>query len=118
VSGGGAEPVAKIRLRSKKLLTRGFLDVITSCDVACRVSAYGRIPRTKRRTATLTIPNRTARIRLKVGQKARRQLIRTLRTKRRLVLRVNVSVGAADGGPARSYTRKLRVRRAKALRRR
>jgi hypothetical protein len=82
----------------EELLTRGFLDVITSCDVACRVSAYGRIPRTKRRTATLTIPNRTARIRLKVGQKTRRQLIRTLRTKRRLVLRVNVSVGAADGG--------------------
>ena len=117
-SGGGAEPVVKIRLRSKKLLTRGFLDVITSCDIACRVSAYGRVPRTKRRTATLTIPNRAARIRLKVGRKARRQLVRKLRTKRRVVLRVNVSVTAADGGPARAYTRKLSVKRAKAKRRR
>jgi spore coat-associated protein N len=115
---GGSEPVVKIRLRSTKLLTRGFLDVIASCDIACRVSAYGRVPRTKRRTATLTIPNRAARIRLKVGKKARGQLLRKLRTKRRVVLRVNVSVTAAGGGPARAYTRKLSVKRATAKRRR
>jgi hypothetical protein len=116
--GSGAEPVVRIRLRSKKLLTRGFLDVMASCDIACRVSAYARRPRTKRRTATLTIPNRAARIRLEVGRKARRQLLRTLKRKRRAVIRVNVSVSAAAGGPVRSYSRKLTVKRANALRRR
>jgi hypothetical protein len=88
------------------------------CDLACRVSAQGRSPKTKRRTATLTVPNRAARIRLMVGRSARARLIRTLRTRRYVVLRVKVSVSAAAGGPARSYTRKLKVKRAKALRRR
>jgi hypothetical protein len=115
---GGADQVVKIGLRSKRLLTRGILDVIASCDLTCRVSAYGRRTRTKRRTATLAIPNRTARIRLKVGRKARRQLLQTLKSRRRTVIGVNVSVSPAAGGPARTYTRKLPVRRAKALRRR
>ena len=70
-----------------------------------------------RRTATLTVPNRAARIRLKVGRKAKARLVRTLRTKRRVVLKVKVSVRTAAGGPARSYTRKLKLRRARALRR-
>ena len=53
-----------------------------------------------------------------LGRTARAQLLRTLGKKRRVVLRVNVTVSAADGGPARSYTRKLRVQRGQALRRR
>jgi hypothetical protein len=34
------------------------------------------------------------------------------------VIRVNLSVSAAAGGPARTYTRKLTVKRSKALGRR
>ena len=79
---------------------------MTACDVACRVSAYASLPkakrarraaRTKRRTATLTTPNKPARIRLKLGRKAKRQVLQTLRRKRRVKMRVAVGVSAASG---------------------
>jgi spore coat-associated protein N len=124
---GGPDPVVTIRVRSKKLLTRGFLDVMTTCDVACRVSAYASLPKgkrarratkTKRRTATLTTPNRPARIRLKLGRKAKRQLLKTLKQKRRVKVRVTVGVSAASGGTVTTYTRSASVKRQKATRRR
>jgi hypothetical protein len=97
--------VVTIRVRSKKLLTRSFLDVMTTCDVACRVSAYASLPkgkrarratRTTRRTATLTTPNKPARIRLKLGRKAKRQLLNTFKHKRRVKVRVTLGVSAAE----------------------
>jgi hypothetical protein len=124
---GGAEPAAKIKLSSKKLLKRGFLDVMATCNIACRVSAYAELPKPKRarkaartqsRSATLTTPNKAARIRLKVSRKAKRQLLNTLKKKRRVVLRVKVGVSAASGGPAKTYTRKALVKRPKPKRRR
>jgi hypothetical protein len=124
---GSPDPVVTIRVRSKMLLTRSFLDVMTTCDVACRVSAYASLPkgkrarratRTKRRTATLTTPNEPARIRLKLGRKAKRQLLRTLKQKRRVRVRVTVGVSAASGGAVTTYTRSTSVRRQKATRRR
>jgi hypothetical protein len=120
------DPVVKIRLRGKKLLRRGFLDVMTSCDIACRVSAYAQLPkpkrarkapRTRRRTATLTVPNKTARLRLKVSRTAKRRLLKALSRKKRVVLKVKVGVSAASGGPSKSYTRKLKVKRQKLTRR-
>ena len=124
--GPSGDPVVKIRVRGKKLLRRGFLDVMTSCDIACRVSAYAQLPkpkrakralRTKRKSATLSIPNKTARIRLKLSRKAKRRLLKTLAKKKRVVLKVKVGVSAASGGPSKAYTRKLKVRRSKATRR-
>jgi hypothetical protein len=123
--GGSADPVVTIRVRSQKLPTRGFLDVMTTCDVACRVSAYASLPkqkrarratRTKRRTATLTTPNTPARIRLKLGRKARRQLLNTLKHKRRVKVRVTLGVSAASGGAVTTYTRSASVKRPKAKR--
>jgi hypothetical protein len=124
---GSPDPVVTIRVRSKKLLTRGFLDVMTTCDVACRVSAYASLPkgkrarratRTKRRSATLTTPNKPARIRLKLGRRAKRQLLKALRQKRRVKVRVTVGVRAASGGAVTTYTRSASVKRPKATHRR
>jgi len=120
------DPVVKIRLRAKKLLRRGFLDVMTSCDIACRVSAYAQLPKpkrarkaakTRRRSATLGVPDKTARIRLKVSRKVKRRLLKVLTKRKRVVLTVKVGVRAASGGPSKTYTRKLKVRRPKPKRR-
>jgi spore coat-associated protein N len=127
VGGSGLEPapVVKVRVITKKLLKRGVLDVMTTCDAACRVSAYAQLPkprrarkapRTRTRTATLTVPNKAARIRLKLSRKSKRALAKTLRTKRRVVLRVNLSVSAAGGGPAKAISRKAVVKRPKTTR--
>jgi spore coat-associated protein N len=120
------DPVVKIRVRAKKLVRRGFLDVMVRCDVACRVSAYAqlpkpkrakRAPRTKRRSATLTVPNKTARIRLKLSRKAKRRLHTALTKRKRVKVKVKVGVRAASGGPSKAYTRKLKVKRQKVTRR-
>jgi spore coat-associated protein N len=120
------QPVATIKLRSKKLVRRGVLDVMTSCNIACRVSAYAQVPKarrgtkaakTRRRTATLTVPNQPARIRLKLSRKAKRQLKQVLKKKHRAVVRVRVAVSSVSGGTPITYTRKARVKRAKTIRR-
>jgi len=125
--GGEVAPVVKIRVVTKKLLKKGILDVMTSCDKACRVSAYAQMPKPRRgkkaaksrvRTALLTIPNKTARVRLKISKKSKRALVKMLRKKRRVALRVNVTVSAAAGGPSRAYSRKVSVKRPKPKRRR
>ena len=121
-SGGETAPVVKVRVITKKLLKRGVLDVMTTCDKACRVSAYAQLPKVKRarkaaktrkRTAMLTIPNKAARIRLKLSKKSKRAIVKTLRRKRRVVLRVNLTVSAASGGPSKAISRKAVVKRPK-----
>jgi spore coat-associated protein N len=123
---GSTQPAVKIKVGPTKVLTRGFLDVMTTCDVACRVSAYAQLPkakrarkaaRTKSRSATLTTPNKAARIRLKVSKKAKRQLLQALKKKRRVTLKVTVGVSAASGGPVQTYARKASVKRPKRRRR-
>ena len=121
-SGLPRAPVVKVKVVTKKLLGKGVLDVMTTCDVACRVSAYARLPKPKRarkfaktrtRTATLVVPNKAARIRLKVRKKGKRVLAKALKQKRKVVVRVNLSVSAASGGPAKAYSRKVVVKRPK-----
>ena len=120
--GPSKSPVVKLKLRKKKLLKKGILDVMATCNIACRVSAYAKLPKakgarkamkTRRRTATLTTPNKAARIRLKLGKKAKRQLRKALTKKKRVVLKVVVGVSSASGGPSTTYRRKASVRRLK-----
>ena len=112
----------KVKIVKKKLLKRGVLDVLTTCNIACRVSAYAQLPKAKRarkaaktrkRTATLTVPNKAARIRLKLSKKNKRALVKALRKKRRVVVRVNLGVSAASGGPSKAISRKVVVKRPK-----
>jgi spore coat-associated protein N len=122
---GGQKPVATFKVNSKKLLKRGIIDVRASCNVACRVSAYAQLPKLKRgkkavktrtRRAALNIPNKTARIRLKVSTKAKRQLATLVKKKRRAVVKVRLRVSPIAGGQAVPYTKKTMVMRAKAKR--
>jgi hypothetical protein len=119
-------PVVQVKINSKNLLKRGYLDVLPTCNIACRVSAYAQLPKapkkgkkkakkaSKTRTLTTTLtPNTQGRIRLKVSRKAKRQLATTLKKKRRVVVQVRLSVSRADGGTATAYTRKASVKKAK-----
>jgi hypothetical protein len=126
--GGQVAPVVKMKVVTKKLLKKGILDVMASCDKACRVSTYAQLPKakkrakkapkTKARTALIAIPGKSARLRLKISKTSKRQLVKTLRKKRRVVLRVNLSATAASGGPSRAYSKKVSVKRPKPTRRR
>lgn len=121
--GGGTgivEPTVSFYVVSKKLVKRGVLDVMATCDRACTVSAWAQLPKAKgartglktsRRTATLTIPGKSARIRLKLSKKSKRQLKKMLRRKKKVALSVTLSVGAATGGPAKIYSKKVVVKR-------
>jgi spore coat-associated protein N len=120
--GPSEQPVGTFKLNSKKLLTRRFLDVTASCNVACRITAQAQLPKAKRgskaaksriRTATLTSPNQPARIRLTISKKAQRGLKKLVRKKHRAVVKVKLSVSAAAGGPSTPYTKKATVKAAK-----
>ena len=131
VGGNATPPNVKVRIVTKKLLTKGWLDLMVACDRPCQLSAWAALPTTKRvrkgtrtvsvrktvktsqRAATLTTPGKAARIRLKVSAKRKRQLQAALRKKRRVVLRAALSVASAEGGPAKTYTRKAWVKRPK-----
>ncbi len=125
-AGGGPgpseQPVATFKLKSKKLLTRRFLDVTAKCNIACRVTAQAQLPKAKRgkkaakskvRTATLVTPNKPARIRLKISRKAQRGLKQLVRKKRRAVVKVKLGVSPAAGGTSTRYTKKATVKAAK-----
>ncbi len=120
--GNATPPNPTIKVVTKKLLKKGWLDLMVACDRPCRLSAWAMLPTTKRvrksvktrqKAATLTTPGKASRIRLKVSAKRKRQLGAALRKKRRVMLRVTLNVASADGGPARTYTRKATVRRPK-----
>jgi len=120
--GPSEQPVATFKLNSKKLLTRRFLDVTASCNIACRITAQAQLPKAKRgskaaksgvRTATLTTPNQTARIRLKISRKAERGLKQLVRKKRRAVVKVTLGVSPAAGGTSTPYTKKATIKAAK-----
>ena len=59
----------------------------------------------------MAIPDTAGRIRLKIGKRVRRELLRTLGRKKRVVVKVVVDVSSANGGPSTTYTRKAVVRR-------
>jgi hypothetical protein len=119
--GGIVEPTFSFSVVSKMLLKRGVLDVMATCDRACTVSAYAQLPKargsralkTARRTATLSVPGKAARIRLKLSEKSKRMLLKALRKKKKVVLRVTASVSAANGGLAKTYTKNVVVKRPK-----
>jgi hypothetical protein len=124
-TGGGTgvvDPTVSFKVLSKQLVKKGLLDVMASCDRACTVSAWAQMPKargarkglkTSRKTATLTIPGKTARIRLKLGTKSKRQLQAVLRKKKKVALTVTLRVGAANGGTPKNYTKKVVVKRPK-----
>jgi spore coat-associated protein N len=123
--GPSEQPVATFKLNSKKLLTRRFLDVTASCNIGSRITAQAQLPKTKRgrkgaqsrlRTATLTTPNKAARIRLKISKKMQRGLKQLVRKKHRAVVKVKLGVSPAAGGPSAAYTKKATVRAAKTKR--
>jgi hypothetical protein len=123
--GGGVvvvDPSVRFSVVFKQLVRKGLLDVMATCDRACTVSAWAQMPKargarnglkTSRKTTTLTIPGKAARIRLKLSNKSKRQLQAVLRKKKKVALTVTLSVAAANGGTAKSYTKKIVVKRPK-----
>jgi hypothetical protein len=121
-AGSTAPPTFSFRVLSKRVLKRGVLDLMATCDRACRVSAWAKLPKargagraltTSRRTATLTIPGKAARIRLTLSKKTKRQLQKMLRTKKKVTMSVTVRVVAASGGPEKTYVKKVVIKRPK-----
>jgi len=120
--GPSEQPVATFKVNSKKLLTRRFLDVTASCNIACRISAQALLPKPKRgkkamksrvRTAILTTPNKAGRIRLKISKKAQRGLRQLVAKKHRAVVKVKLDVSPAAGGTTTPYTKKATLKAAK-----
>jgi hypothetical protein len=120
--GPSEQPVATFKVKSKKLLTRRFLDVTARCNIACRISAQALLPKPKRgkkamksrvRNALLPTPNKPARIRLKISKKAQRGLKKLVRKKHRAVVKVKLGVSPAAGGTTTHYTKKATLKRAK-----
>lgn len=119
-TGGVVEPTIKFYVVSKQVLNKGVLDVMASCDRACTVLASAQLPKlkgsskvvtTRRITATLTTPDKVARIRLKLSKKSKKQLVKLLRTKRKVALSVRLSVAAAGSSTTKAYSKKVVVKR-------
>ena len=119
---GTEAPAFTFRVVSKNVLTTGILDVMATCDRACTVQAYAQLPKpkrarksvnTRRKAATLGVPNKVARIRIKLSKKNKRVLTKALRKKKKVAMTVRLSVGAAGGGPTKPYSKKVVVKRPK-----
>ena len=120
--GGTGAPTFTFRVVSKKVLKKGILDVMGTCDRACTVTAYAQLPKakrkrkravTRRKVTTLPAPNKVARIRLKLSKKNKKQLKKALRQKKKVALTVRLSVAAASGGAQKAYSKKVVVKRPK-----
>jgi hypothetical protein len=124
--GGNGEitpPKTSFRVISKKLVRRGWLDVLVTCNRACNVTARAQLakvrhPRKKavklgRRSASLPLPNRTARIRLKLSHRSMARVRSALRTKPRISMRVDLSVIYSAWSKTQRYSTKLVVKRPK-----
>jgi spore coat-associated protein N len=115
-------PWVKFRVNARKLLKRGWLDVLARCNRGCTLIVTAKAPKKTRvkirqRVATLPLPNKVARIRLKLNRKARRALKRTLRHRKRVVLQVRVKLVAAGWGEIIASNKKVTVKRQKHRRR-
>jgi spore coat-associated protein N len=115
-------PTVNFRVSKRRLLKRGWLDVFARCNRGCTLTVSAKAPkkthvRIRRRVVTLPLPDKTARIRLKLNRRSRHALRRALRTRRRVVLRVTVKLVAAGWADVTSYQKKVSVKR-RALRRR
>lgn len=125
--GGGSSgivataPRVTLRVVSKKLLKRGWLDVIAACDRGCSITAWAQLAKGKRvkarhKSTTLTMPDKAGRIRLKLSRRSKRALQGMLRKRPRVVLRVTVRVVAGGWGDTTVYTKKVTVKRPKTKR--
>jgi spore coat-associated protein N len=122
--GGGPGPITenrpwvKYRVNARKLLKRGWLDVRARCNRGCTLIITAKAPKKTRikirkRIATLPLPNKTARIRLKLNRKSRRALQRALRHRKRVGLQVQVRLVAAGWDEVIASKKKVVVRRPK-----
>jgi spore coat-associated protein N len=128
-SGGGgpdtkpiftAHPTTSFRVKSNRLVRRGWLDVLVSCNRACGVTASAKAAKVSRahravkfgtRRASLTLPGRTARIRLKLSSHNLRQLRAALRIRRRVAVLVELGIVPAGFTKTLHYARTVSVRR-------
>jgi spore coat-associated protein N len=126
--GGQASPGAPkltVSVRTRRLLTRGVLDVIVRCDRACRATSWAQLPRlkrtrklrTRRRAITIADASRAGRIRLKITRRTRLALRAKIARSRRISLRVKVQARAADSSVS-TLSRKVTIRRKKIAARR
>jgi hypothetical protein len=108
---------------SKRLAKRGYLDVMVTCDRACNASAGARLVKVKRhrrsirlprKSVAMTQPGRPGRLRLRLSRPSRRVLLRTLRKKKRIKARVQLSVTTAGSTATTSFRKSVTVRRPKA----
>jgi spore coat-associated protein N len=113
-----SRPSVKFRVSTRKLLNRGWLDVFASCNRGCTLTVTAKATKAKgvrirSRVVTLPLPDKTARIRLKLNRRSRHALERALRTRRRVVIRVNVKLVATGWGEVTSHRTKVSVKRQK-----
>jgi hypothetical protein len=108
---------------SKRLAKRGYLDVMVTCDRLCNASAGARLVKVKRhrrsirlprRSVAMTQPGRAGRIRLRLSRPSRWVLLRTLSKKKRIKVRVQLSVTSAGSTAASSFRKSVTVTRPKA----
>jgi spore coat-associated protein N len=113
---GNTRPRLKFRVDSRRLLKRGWLDVKAQCNRGCTLYVRAKAPKKTRvkvrqRIVTLSLPQRTARIRLKLNRKSRRALARALHDRKRVVLKVEVKMVATGWGRIGIYKRNVTIRR-------
>jgi spore coat-associated protein N len=116
-------PTVDFRVNKRRLLKRGWLDVFARCNRGCTLTVSAKAPRKthvriRRRVVTLPVPDRTARIRLKLNRRSRHALQRALRKRKRVVIRVNVKLVAAGWTEVTSHQKKVSVKRRAVGRRR
>ncbi len=118
VGGGGISqlrPNVRFRVDIRRLLRRGWIDVLATCNRGCTLVVSAKAPRQTRikireRTATLPLPGKTGRIRMKLSPRNRAALLRALRHRERVVLQVNVRLVAAGWGATPTYRKRVSVR--------
>jgi spore coat-associated protein N len=113
---GTTRPRIKFRVDSRRLLKRGWLDVKAQCNRPCVLYVSAKAPKKtrvkiRRRIVTLSVPKKTARIRLKLTRSSRRALARALSKRTRVALSVQVKMVATDWGRVGTYKRKVTVKR-------
>jgi hypothetical protein len=111
-------PTMSYRVNARRLLSRGWLDVVARCNRGCSLIVSATAPKKthvkiRQRVATLPLPNKAARIRLKLTRANRTKLARALRKNPRLVLRVKVKLVAAGSGETTAHGKKVTVKRPK-----
>jgi hypothetical protein len=115
-------PGVKFRVDARRLLKRGWLDVLARCNRGCTLIVTAKAPkgtrvRFRERAVTLPLPDKRARIRLKLTRTNRHALLRALDAKERVVFEVQVKLVAAGWGPISLHGKKVAVMRPKRRRR-